>query len=41
VWWASASDTVSDKPEKNTEHLGKAVEKMFKDFPPKASRKTD
>jgi hypothetical protein len=27
-------DTVSDKAEKNTKHLNKAVEKMFKDFPP-------
>ena len=36
VWWAYASDTVSDKPEKNVKHLNEAVEKMFKDFPPKA-----
>jgi uncharacterized protein DUF4136 len=41
VWWASASDTVSDKPEKNSKNLDKAVEKMFKDFPPKSARKTD
>lgn len=41
VWWASASDTVSDKPEKNTKDLDKAVEKMFKEFPPKYARKTD
>jgi hypothetical protein len=41
VWWGSASDTISDKPEKNTEKLNKAVEKMFKDFPPKYERKTD
>jgi hypothetical protein len=41
VWWGTASDTVSDKPEKNTEHLNKAVEKMFKDFPPRTKRNTD
>jgi hypothetical protein len=41
VWWGSASDTISDKPEKNDKKLDKAVEKMFKDFPPKGSRKTD
>jgi hypothetical protein len=41
VWWGSASDTISDKPEKNAEHLNKAVEKMFKDFPSKETRKTD
>jgi hypothetical protein len=34
VWRGSAVDTVSDKAEKNTKHLNKAVEKMFKDFPP-------
>jgi hypothetical protein len=34
-WWGSASDTVSDKPEKNVKKLNKAVEKMFKDFPAK------
>jgi hypothetical protein len=41
VWWGSASGTISDKPDKNTEKLNKAVEKMFKDFPPKYERKTD
>jgi len=41
VWWGSASGTVSDKPEKNNKKLDKAVEKMFKDFPPNSSRKTD
>jgi len=35
VWWSSATDTVSDKPEKNEKHLYEAVEKMFKHFPPK------
>jgi hypothetical protein len=37
VWWGSATATVSDKPEKNTKKLDKSVEKMFKDFPPKAA----
>jgi len=41
VWWGTASDTISDKAEKNTEHLNKAVVKMFKEFPPKADRKTE
>ena len=41
VWWASASDTISDNPEKNSKNLNKAVEKMFKDFPPKSERRTD
>lgn len=40
-WWATASDTVSDKPEKNTKKLNKAVEKMFEHFPPKGEVKTD
>jgi Domain of unknown function (DUF4136) len=31
----TATDQLSTKPEKNTEKLDKAVEKMFKDFPPK------
>jgi len=35
VWRGVASDTVSDKPEKNEKHLYEAVAKMFKDFPPK------
>ena len=36
VWWGTSSDTISDKPEKNTKHMNEAVAKMFKDFPPKA-----
>jgi len=35
VWRGTATDTVSDKPEKNEKHLYEAVAKMFKDFPPK------
>jgi uncharacterized protein DUF4136 len=40
-WWAAASDTVSDNPEKNAKKLSEAVEKMFKHFPPKGTPKTD
>jgi Domain of unknown function (DUF4136) len=29
IWRGIATDTLSDKPEKNTEKLNKAVEKMF------------
>jgi hypothetical protein len=35
IWRGIASDTLSDKPEKNEEKLDKAVEDMFKHFPPK------
>ncbi len=34
IWRGTASDTLSDKPEKNAKKLSKAIEKMFKDFPP-------
>ena len=37
VWRGTASDTLPDKPEKTAEKLNKAIEKMFKDFPPKKS----
>jgi hypothetical protein len=40
VWWGSAVDTVSDKPEKNTKKLEKSAEKIFKDFPPRGAPKT-
>jgi hypothetical protein len=36
AWRGVATDTVSDKPEKNTEKVRKSLEKMFKDYPPKA-----
>jgi hypothetical protein len=39
VWRGSASDTLSDKSEKNIDNLDKGVVKMFKKFPPDASRK--
>jgi hypothetical protein len=31
-----ASDTLSDKPDKNAHKIEKAVEKLFKSYPPKA-----
>jgi Domain of unknown function (DUF4136) len=36
VYRGTASDDISDKPEKNAKKIDKAVEKIFKDFPPKA-----
>ncbi len=35
VWRGIAAQTLSDKADKNTKKLNKAVEKMFKGFPPK------
>lgn len=35
IWRSVATDTISDKPEKDSEQMRKAVDKMFKDFPPK------
>jgi hypothetical protein len=35
VFRGKASDDISDKPDKNAKKIDKAVEKMFKDFPPK------
>jgi uncharacterized protein DUF4136 len=35
----TASDEVSDKPEKNQKKLAKASDKMFKDFPPGSLKK--
>jgi hypothetical protein len=37
VWRGTASDTVSDKPEKNAKKIAKGLEKMFKKYPPKKS----
>jgi hypothetical protein len=39
VWRGSASDTLSNKSEKNIENLDKGVEKMFQKFPPEPSKK--
>jgi hypothetical protein len=35
IWRGFATDTLSDKPQKDTEKLNKAVQKMFKEFPPR------
>ncbi len=35
LWRGVASDTLSDKPEKNEQKLDKAVDKMLDKFPPK------
>ncbi len=35
IWRGVGSETLSEKPEKDTQKLNKTVEKMFKDFPPK------
>jgi hypothetical protein len=34
IWRGTASDTLSDKPEKNAKKIEKATAKMFKKFPP-------
>jgi len=36
IWRGVARSTLSDKPEKDTEKMRKAVEKMFSHFPPHA-----
>lgn len=38
VWRGSASDTLSNKSEKNIDNLDKGVEKMFKKFPPEPKK---
>jgi hypothetical protein len=35
----TASDEISEKPEKNAKKLAKASDKMFKDFPPGSAKK--
>lgn len=37
IWRGTASDVVSDKPEKNVKELEKSVSKMFEHFPPKSN----
>ncbi len=39
VWRSSASDTLSDKTDKNIKNLDKGVQKMLKHFPPGAPAK--
>jgi hypothetical protein len=36
VWRGLARDQLSDKPEKNTQKLDKAVDKLFSKFPPRS-----
>ena len=36
VWRGVGTDTASDKADKNAEKVNKALDKMFKEFPPKA-----
>lgn len=38
IWRGSASDTVSDNSDKNIKNLDKGVQKMFKHFPPGATK---
>ena len=38
IWRAVATDTLSDKPEKNAEKIQKAVAKMFQKYPPSAKK---
>ena len=38
VWRGTSSKTLSGNPQKNAENLNKAVERMFKDFPPPAKK---
>lgn len=41
VWRGVATETLSDKPEKNAKKLEDVVEDMFKKYPPKEARKGD
>ena len=34
VWRGTASDTVSDNPQKSASKIQKAAEKLFKNYPP-------
>ena len=38
IWRGSASDTLSDKSEKNIKNLDKGAQKMFEHFPPNANK---
>jgi hypothetical protein len=39
LWRGIAQDELSDKTDKNVKKLGKASDKMFKDFPPGSKEK--
>jgi len=38
IWRGSASDTLSNKSDKNIKNLDRSVLKMFNHFPPQASK---
>jgi Domain of unknown function (DUF4136) len=38
VWRGMSTDTLSSKPEKNTQKLDKAIAKLFEKFPPKGGQ---
>lgn len=40
AWRGSGTDTASDKADKNTKKVNKALDKMFKQYPPKVKNKT-
>ena len=37
VWRTTASDTLSDNPQKNSEKIQEAARKMFEEYPPTGS----
>ena len=39
LWRGVAQDELSDKPDKNIKKLGKASDKLFKEFPPGSDKK--
>ena len=39
LYRGTASDEISDKPEKNAKKMAKATDKLFKDFPPGSTKK--
>jgi len=39
LWRGVAQDELSDKTDKNVKKLGKASDKLFKDFPPGSAKK--
>jgi hypothetical protein len=39
LWRGIAQDELSDKPDKNIKKLGKASDKLFKNFPPGSAKK--
>jgi hypothetical protein len=39
LWRGAAQDELSDKTDKNIKKLGKATDKLFKDFPPGSKKK--